>query len=129
VADLYRFALSLPCVKPDTADGPRDRINNEQWWAIYNQLDRTLGEANTYWLVFVPVNPKDHEAITQALSDDHADIYQDLKNCVPDDEFEAFDNDALWTLRFSFETRWGRHAVSALAAIHALLHGPHSIIH
>jgi hypothetical protein len=127
VADLYRLALSLPQVKPDTADGPQDRITNEQWRAIYNQLDRTLGEANIYWLVLDPADPKDHDAIAHTLSDGLADIYRDLKNCVPDG-LEAFDNDALWNLRFSFETHWGQHAVSALAAIHALLHGPHSII-
>jgi len=128
VADLYRLALSLPHVAPDTADGQRDQVSNEQWWAVYNQLDQRLGEANIYWLVFDPADSKDHEAIAQTLSDDLADIYRDLKNCIPADGFEAFDNDALWSLRFNFETHWGQHAVSALAAIHALLHGPHGIM-
>lgn len=127
VADLYRLALSLPRVEPDTADWPRDRISNEQWWVIFNQLSQRLREANIYWLVFDPAEPKDHEAITQTLSDDLADIYRDLKNCMPSDGFEAFDSDALWSLRFSFETHWGHHAVNALAAIHALLHGPNAV--
>jgi hypothetical protein len=61
------------------------------------------------------------------LSDDLADIYRDLRASLLGDPARIQTNDALWDLRFSFETHWGQHAVSALAAMQALLFGPNSI--
>jgi hypothetical protein len=128
VADLFRLALSLPRVKPDTADGAPDQVSKERWWSIHNQLGAMLGDANAYWMVFDPADTKDHEAIVSTLSDDLADIYRDLKASIEGETQKIPTSDELWDLRFSFETHWGQHAVSALSAMHALLYGPTAII-
>ena len=125
LARLYSLALELPLVDPTTHGEPPDSMSHDDWRRLYDRLSNFLGDSNLYWMVFDPVDPNDHDSIPHTLADDLSDIYRDLRQASlgSGDEMSA---DDLWSLRFSFETHWGHHAVDALAAIHSLLNGPHA---
>ncbi len=124
LVDLYRMGALLPHVEPDSDDASQDRISHDQWSKIRKEIGEKLQDVDVYWMVFDPADPADKEAIQNTLSNDLADIYRDLRGTRPASESDPLSNDALWSLRFDYEYHWGRHAASALTAIHSLLHGP-----
>ena len=114
----------LPYVDAESNYEVPDRVSHAQWWRVCGEIRAKLGDRDVYWMVFDPADPTDNEAIQTTLSDDLADIYQDLRNALPTEESDAFSNDALWFLRFQYKHHWGQHAVSALTAMRSLLYGP-----
>ena len=80
-----------------------------------------------HWFVFDPVGQEPDEPVAGHLPSDLSEIYRDVRNgCnawVPSDP--ATYRDALWQMHFDFMSHWGRHAVTALAAMHSLLHDTH----
>jgi hypothetical protein len=126
IAQLVSLGAQLPSVEPDTIEPPRSSISHGEWSDIFSDLVGQLESVDGYWMVFDPYDPNEHDSIMSSLADDVADIYRDLKDSLPPSG-RAPTNDELWSLKFSFETHWGQHAVSALTALHGLLYGPHSI--
>jgi len=117
---LYDSALHLPETEPEAADLLPD-INHARWQAVRYHVARRLAR-DYYWVVFEPLEESKPEPVGGSLSDDLADIWRDLKRGITDDQSTPV-IDAVWHLRFSFETHWGRHAVGAIAALHALCFG------
>ena len=128
LVDLYRLGASLSNVDSDADEITKDQVGHDQWSNMYGQLRAKLADADVYWMVFDPADPDDKEATQHTLSDDLSDIYREIKNAVPVNEFAPFDNNALWTLRFKYEIYWGHHAVNALTAQHSLLCVPSYLI-
>lgn len=77
-----------------------------------------FAELDGYRVVFDPYG--DEPATIGSLADDLADVHRDLGRGLA-----AFDAGAIaaatWEWRFGFHVHWGRHAVDALAAIHAAI--------
>ena len=126
LARLYSLAPQLPDPDPTTEDPLPDSMSHDEWRELYDRLGAHLGSSNLYWMVFDPIDPDEHESIPHTLADDLSDIYRDLKDATLEPGLEP-SADTLWSLRFSFESHWGHHAVDALTAIHSLLHGPHAL--
>jgi len=125
LARLYSLALELPLADPTSDDEPPDSMSHDDWRRVYDRLGAFLGDSDAYWLVFGPIDPDDHESIPHTLADDLSDIYRDLQSASLESGRDP-SPDELWSLRFSFETHWGHHAVDALTAIHSMLYGPHA---
>jgi Domain of unknown function (DUF5063) len=115
---LYAAAVELPDVEPTSAEAASDAVSADQWKAVTRGLGEVLGR-DAYATVLEPLGKAD-DATFASLTDDLGDIYRDLKVGlgVLDD---GSPKDAIWEWRFGFSTHWGRHAVEALRAIHALL--------
>jgi hypothetical protein len=75
-------------------------------------------------MVFEQTQQPPQEPLAGILSDDLADIWLDIKRGLQTLELnpEASLSDVLWSWKFSFETHWGRHAVSAMATLRSLLY-------
>ena len=101
-------------------------MSDEEWRQLYERLSDHLGTSVEYWMVFDPIDQAEHESILQTLADDLSDIYRDVLVATVENG-QPITDDLLWSLRFSFETHWGHHAVNAIAAIHSLLHGPNRL--
>jgi len=114
VARLYCAALQLPSTNPRIEDAS-DGLSLEDYRAIHKRFSSLPFQY--YWEVFHPVADAADEAVAGDICDDLADIYRDLK-----DGLAIFDagNDQLagfhWSSSFGFH--WGRHATSALHALH-----------
>jgi hypothetical protein len=117
---LYQQVLLLP-----SADSPEhglpDRILHDDWQAV-RQRTAQRTEHDLYWEVFEPFAENKPDPIHGSISDDLADIWEDVKmglltfdsgqpNCI---------NDAVWHWRFSFGSHWGYHVAGVIRAITAL---------
>lgn len=114
VACLYTAALELPDVEfvdhPDPPDLPE---------ADRDVMFRSFGTLpfNFYREVFDPAIEGKEEPVAGDVADDLSDIYSDLiKGLWLLDHGHAVA--AVWTWKLSFAGHWGRHAVSALRALH-----------
>lgn len=117
LAGLYAAALALPAdpergkdiAEPDPATHPTWIPAVEHFAAL---------PCRFYWVVFDPHAEPDGEPVAGDLVDDLADVYRDVATGVLLWE-QGHRNEAIWHWRFNSNVHWGRHAVSALAAMHA----------
>jgi hypothetical protein len=72
--------------------------------------------------VFDPIEVPASESVTGDLADDLMDIYCDLKGLRYCDDGHTFQAVFHWS--FTFAVHWGRHATSALRALHCYLVDP-----
>ena len=115
LADLYSKVLRLP--KPDPGeDLDRKRVSDEDWKKVYGRFGSLPFQF--YLDCFRPAQMVEEEPGTGDLADDLADICRDLKEGLGLYD-EGRIAEAFWEWRQSFITHWGRHASSALHALHA----------
>lgn len=116
VASLYFNALTLPnqgCGEDIIAK----EISHDEWKLVYKRFGAL--PFNYYSVSFSPA--KIEEApVTGDVADDLADIYRDLKNGLSLYE-NRYVTEAIWEWKQSFNTHWGRHAVSLLHALHCYI--------
>lgn len=120
---LYLLALKLPEVVPEREE-LLESVEHDSWNKVRENVARRLSR-DFYWAVFEPMELEQPEAVGGSLTDDLADVWRDLKPGLAllyggDTRLVS---EAVWQWRFSFETHWGQHAVSAIAALHALCYG------
>jgi hypothetical protein len=138
---LYSAGLQLPDVEPEAGFNPpgewfekhkglpiREQIKRNPKVQEHSRLKQmireniilSLGGELPYQNVFEPF--QDHESVTTTLSDDLEDIYCDLKRGLLEMEHSAgVSANIVWDWKFSLESHWGRHAVSAIGALHCLV--------
>tara|TARA_R110002072_G_scaffold174303_3_gene329353 strand:- start:35623 stop:36108 length:486 start_codon:yes stop_codon:yes gene_type:complete len=116
VAELYHLALPLRELE-DAPEADGDRISLEQWQAVFQRFASL--PFNYYTSVFDPriADGIDSEAGVGDLADDLADIYRDLHGGLRAFRAGAVDT-AEYEWAWSFRMHWGRHAASALHALH-----------
>ncbi len=115
---IYAAVLELPnedC--DDELDLDEERISEEEWKRVIERFRKL--PFNYYLTPFSPAE-LEKEVVTGDLADDLADIYRDLKSGILLYE-KGKTNEALWEWTFSFNAHWGRHAVSALHALHCYI--------
>jgi hypothetical protein len=117
ILEVYQRALALPAIALESED-VESCVTHEEWQEIFKKSARL--PIDFYGHIFDPLQVPPEEAGVGSLSDDVADIYRDLvKGLRLYDRGKA--NDAVWEWKFSFESHWGRHAVSAIYALHCWL--------
>lgn len=115
LADLYSGVLVL------SNNGPGNNvvaksITKEEWNKIYIRFGAL--PFNYYHEFFSPYKLVEEDPVIGDLADDLADIYRDVKNGLLLYE-QGHVTEALWRWSQSFSLHWGRHATSALHALHA----------
>lgn len=102
-------------------DLPPDTTTHEQWQELFNDLQKKLGNTDEYSTVFNAY--EDKKAMRGSLADDLADIYREFKDGLVAIEDGVSQERVIWQWRLMFWTHWGRHATSAIKAIHDYLRG------
>jgi hypothetical protein len=119
---LYSSAVDLPDVEPEP-DAPEHDIDDQDRQTFYRDVIKKLGGELPYQKVFEPFNPEDWEVVVGTLADDLSGIYFDIKRGLLNLEVRSGVSLAtVWRWRFNFEVHWGRHAASAIHAIHSFLY-------
>jgi hypothetical protein len=91
-------------------------VSDEVWEKMFHRF-RAL-PFNYYSDFYSPAKVAEEKPVTGDLADDLADIYRDIKKGL--DLYETGHvTEALWDWNQSFHSHWGRHATSALHALHA----------
>lgn len=119
---LYLKARLLPKANEEM-DGYSERFVTEQEYEDLRQMvAQKLGSDDAYLEVFVEDMRYSDEPITAFISENIADIYQELKDlaCNYQTREEAVMNDALVSCLEGFEQHWGQKLLNVLRPLHAL---------
>ncbi len=122
---VYLKGSLLPDFESIFQDGNEKFVTEEEWGYIQGVVKKKLGFHDEYREIFDPLTHEQEEQSVASISDNLADIYQDLKNFIIlyNVGTEEIMNDALWECQLNFEEFWGQRILSALKAIHNVFFG------
>jgi len=103
-------------------DEPEHFVNEEDYQFVREQLEQLLGPDDSYLEVFHPDMAISDTPIAAFVSENLADIYQELKDFAANYQLGDIDimNDALAACLVAFGEHWGQKLLNALRALHAL---------
>ena len=97
-------------------------VSEEDYLFVKNQIEALLGEDDSYLEVFHPDMPYSDTPIAVFISEDLADIYQELKDFAAN--FQTGDTEIMTTAIAncveSFANHWGQKLLNALRALHSI---------
>ena len=120
---LYLKASLLPeCVYVDEFDSPETFVTEDQYEVLRLTIAEVMGAHDDYLDVFLSDMKYSDTPIRRTVSEDLADIWQDICNfvCRFRTGLNATMNDALVECRESFATGWGQTLVNTLRALHEI---------
>lgn len=121
LALLYLKAHVLPEVKPILDGALEETVDEEMYESVRVAIKEKLADKDEYLEVFKDDMHLSEEPLTAEISEDMADIFQDLRNFC-DRYRQGIDeimNDALAEVVDKFRTYWGQRLCNALRALHA----------
>lgn len=123
---LYLKMSLIPKVNSQLEDSLEDFVSEIDYNVIRMNASRILGSSDRYLETFAQDAELSDTALAADISENLADIYQDIKNFVL--RFQVGDEDvmfdALATLQDNFQSFWGQRLTNALRALHATLYNP-----
>lgn len=122
LASLYQAALSLPDLDPCDEHVDLEAISGMVPLASSVKIAKRLKPYDWFYFVFDPFK-ENAEAIMSTFADGLDDIYRELQRGLRDyrrDDACGLRN-AAWEWKFGFQSHWGHHAVTSLAALHWLI--------
>jgi hypothetical protein len=101
-------------------DELEDFVEEDDYEAIRQNIASVLGYADRYLEVFTKDIQLSEDGIASDISEDLADIYQDLKNFLSRYQIgdEEVMNEALVACMSAFREYWGQRLVNCLRALH-----------
>ena len=121
---MYLKASLLPSLEPVFEDGNEKFVMESDYNRIRNSLRQQFGTADDYPEVFNEKYEETEAPVMSSISENMADLYQDLKNflLLYQTGTQEVMNDAVWECRINFENFWGQKLVNALSAIHKFIY-------
>ena len=117
---LYLKATLLPPCETMGEDLPEHYVTEETYEVLRMNLAGILGEKDDYLDVFVEDMKYSDQPITRYISEDLADIYQDIKDFIFVFQLGLNEtmHDALAICQENFRLYWGQKLVNTLRALH-----------
>lgn len=117
---LYIKAQMLPDDEPINDDGLEDFVTEDSYEVLRMEIFDLLGDKDSYLDVFVADMKYSDTPITKSISEDIADIYQDIKNfvCLFKLGINETMHDAIVECNGHFSQYWGQTLVNTLRALH-----------
>ncbi len=124
LALIYLKASMLEEVEPILDEEPERFVTEEEYEFVRQSIYTLLGSSDAYLDVFHPDIQLSDTPIAASISEDIADIYQDLKDFSMRYQTGNNDvmNDALAYGITSFREYWGQKLVNSLRAVHSALY-------
>lgn len=103
-------------------DSTEHFVNEEDYQFVREQVEQLLGEDDSYLEVFHPDIAISDTPIAAFVSENLADIYQELKDFAANYQLGDVDimNDSLVACLEAFGQHWGQKLLNALRALHAV---------
>lgn len=119
---LYLKASLIPGTEEVTDEDPEVTVTEADYNYITSRIYNIYGKDDTYLEVFLQDMKYSDTPISASISEDLADIYQDLKNFITIYERGITDNmnDALYACTENFKAYWGQKLVNVLRALHSI---------
>ncbi len=115
VSQLYSMALELRLPSDANLELDGEGSDDKTWKFVFKRS--AILPFNHYSVVFDPLEVSPEDPVTGDLADDLADMHRDLTRGL-----SLYRNGHLpaaeWDWRFNFQIHWGRHAASAIHALH-----------
>ncbi len=126
---LYLKASLLPALEPFFENGNEKFVTETDWFRIHDSFREKFGTADDYMEVFDEKINESEGPVTSSLSENMADIYQDLKDflLLYQTGTREVMNDAVWECRMNFENFWGQKLTNAMRAIHKFIYSGEEI--
>jgi len=121
---LYLKAAVLQIPETVFDDATERFVTEEDYLFVKEQVEQLLGADDSYLEVFHPDMALSDTPIAAFISEDLADIYQEIKDFAANYQTMDVDimNDALVGCLEAFGTHWGQKNLNALKALHAIRH-------
>ncbi|MDY9917336.1 hypothetical protein PSM36_0598 [Proteiniphilum saccharofermentans] len=119
---LYVKALLLPGTVSTEEEVPATFVREEDYSRVANMVSEVMGEEDVYLDVFVEDMKYSDTPVSTFISENIADIYQDIRNFVSVYQFGLTGqmNDALYQCSENFRLYWGQKLVNVLRPLHTL---------
>ncbi|HLP04060.1 MAG TPA: DUF5063 domain-containing protein [Paludibacter sp.] len=119
---LYLNASLIEIPQAVYDDGAERFVTEEDYLFVREQVELLLGGDDSYLEVFHPDMALSDTPIAAFVSENLADIYQELKDFAANYQLADVDimNDALVACLEAFGEHWGQKLLNALRALHAL---------
>ena len=127
---LYLKATLLPEVESDEDAEPELFVTEDMYESVRTRIASLLGEKDTYLETFHPDMQYSDTPIAAFISENLADVYQDVGNFVSlfRQGYEEVMLQAIALCRTNFREFWGQQLLNALKALHAARYSDDEII-
>ena len=117
---LYFKTTLLPKCEEINDETLENYVTEEQYEAIRTKVAGIMAEKDDYLDVFVEDMVYSDQPIRKNISEDLADIYQDIRDFIFIFQLGLNEtmNDALFICQENFKTLWGQKLVNTLRALH-----------
>ncbi len=117
---LYLKAALLPQVEMLGEEAPETYVTEEIYEILRINIASVLAEKDDYLEVFLPEMAYSDQPIKKCISEDLADIYQDIKDFIFVFQLGLNEtmNNALYLCKENFGMLWGQKLVNTLRALH-----------
>ncbi|PKQ65442.1 hypothetical protein BZG02_00090 [Labilibaculum filiforme] len=120
---LYLKACLLPKNETELEEEIEKFVSEADWEFIHSSVQSKMGAHDQYLEVFEKDMEYSETPVIASVSENFADIYQDLKDFLTSYRIGSLEvmNEALWDLNNSFYQHWGQNLVNSLRSIHNLV--------
>ncbi len=115
---LYLKGSLLPDMPLNNEAHNERYVTEEDWETVFRELKEKFGNIDTYY-----VHDHNFDSVEASLSDNMADIYQDMKDFIMlyQKNMQIARQNAIANLASQYRWRWGPIASQALTAVHHIL--------
>ncbi|WP_421918464.1 DUF5063 domain-containing protein [Marinifilum sp.] len=119
---LYLKASMLPKNESELDEEVEKFVTESDWEFIHSSVKNKMSAHDEFLEVFENDMEYSDTPLVASISENFADIYQDLKDFITSYKIGTVEvmNDALWDLNNHFYEHWGQKLVNSLRAIHKL---------
>ena len=120
---LYLKARLVPKTQDELDGYPEQFVSEQEYDNVRQTVAQLLGADDAYLEVYMEDMRYSDEPITAFVSENIADIYQEMKDlaCNYQTQNESVMNDALVACLEAFEQHWGQKLLNVLRPLHAVL--------
>ena len=127
---LYVKATLLPTVENINDEYIETFVTEQDYLFVSSKVSEMLGEHDVYLDVFIDDMKYSDRPVSSFISEDIADIYQDIRNFISIYQLGMEDSmvSALKVCTDNFRLFWGQKLVNVLRPLHSLIYKPNDDI-
>ena len=120
---IYLKASLLPETFASVDENPQIFVQEDDYYRVQQRVSDVMGEEDIYLDVFIEDMKYSDRPISAFISENIADIYQDVRNFISIYQYEMTDQMeiALEVCKNNFKSYWGQKLVNVLRPLHALM--------